>query len=191
MVIYPITFEMYQFCYGFSLIDLPWLNKFIGGYLANQADYVPNPYIMYYFNLSTVSTYCLAFILFGLLMIVKFVYFYQSKAELAKIKFTQIVYSIFIFGLILSGSLALQGAFYNPIKTVSLNSFFYIVGILSYVGIFLEIVYSIYKDINNFYKARVFLKASLLSIGHINPITVFSITLVIDVLLMLVQFFIA
>jgi hypothetical protein len=35
MAIYPITFEMYQFCYGFTFIDIPWLNKFIGAYLAN------------------------------------------------------------------------------------------------------------------------------------------------------------
>ena len=76
MAIYPITFEMYQFCYGFTFIDIPWLNKFIGAYLANQADYVPNSYVMFYYNLSTVSTYSLPLIIFGILMMIKGVYFY-------------------------------------------------------------------------------------------------------------------
>jgi hypothetical protein len=93
-----------------------------------------------------------------------------------------------MFGLVFSGSLALQGALYNPIKTVSLNSFFYIIGILAYVGILLEIIYSIYDNKDKLYKARIFMKASLLSISHINPITAFSITLVIDVLLTCIQY---
>ena len=38
---YPITFEYYYFCYGFMLVDLPWMNLEIGAIFGERSDYVP------------------------------------------------------------------------------------------------------------------------------------------------------
>ncbi len=109
---------------------------------------------------------------------------------MGRLKYTSIVYNVFLFGLIFSGSLSLQGAFYNPIKLVTLNAFFYLIGVLMFIFIFIEIIYSLNQNKQNFYKIRIFIKASMLSIGHVNPITVFSITVIIDLLMIALQYLI-
>lgn len=43
--------------------DIPWANKFIGIQYGRQGDYSPDPYRMYYVNLSFISTHLLALIL--------------------------------------------------------------------------------------------------------------------------------
>jgi len=47
-----------------------------------------------------------------------------------------LIYNIFIFGLILAGSLSIQGALFNPIKKITINAIFYILGILIYLTAF-------------------------------------------------------
>lgn len=49
-------------------------------------------------------------------------------------------------------------------------------------------VYSINKNKNELYKVRIFIKASLLSIGHLNPIIVVSVAIITDVLLIVLQY---
>ncbi len=36
-----------------------------------------------------------------------------------------------------AGSLSLQGAAFNPIKEVSINALFYLIGILGYIAVFI------------------------------------------------------
>lgn len=90
--------------------------------------------------------------------------------------------------MIYAGSLSLQGAIFNPIQNISVNGLFYILGILGYIIVFIEMVYSINKDKNELYKVRIFIKASLLSIGHLNPIIVVSVAIITDVLLIVLQY---
>lgn len=52
------------------------------------------------------------------------------------------MYNFFSLGAIIAGSLSLQGVILNPIDSLSANTVFYIVGIVMYFGIFIEIVYS-------------------------------------------------
>jgi len=43
--------------------DLPWLNEVLGSKMANPHDIKPEPYTLYYSNLSLVSTFFLALLL--------------------------------------------------------------------------------------------------------------------------------
>lgn len=52
-----------NYCYGFMAADIPWANKYIGTNFGRLGDYSPDPYRMYYINLSLISTYFLALIL--------------------------------------------------------------------------------------------------------------------------------
>jgi hypothetical protein len=72
MILYPITAELYSFCYGFSFIDIPWLNSYFGQLLAKRSDYVPETFIMYFYNLSIASTFMISFILFIILLSCKY-----------------------------------------------------------------------------------------------------------------------
>ena len=95
-----------------------------------------------------------------------------------------------MFGLTFAGSLALQGALFNPIKKMTVNGLFYIIGVVIYFGIFIELLISLYNAKEDFYKVRIFIKASLLSIGHMNPIIVVSISIITDFLLLILQYII-
>lgn len=93
-----------------------------------------------------------------------------------------------MFGMIYAGSLSLQGAIYNPIQKISVNGLFYLLGIMGYIAVFIEMIYSINKDKYELYKVRIFIKSSLLSIGHVNPIIVVSVAIITDILLIVLQY---
>lgn len=95
-----------------------------------------------------------------------------------------------MFGMTFAGSLSVQGARLNPIQKMTVNSLFYLIGIVLYLAIFIEMIYMVYQDKQNFYRVRIFLKATLLSIGHFNPIIVVSIAIILDILLVYLQFII-
>lgn len=42
--------------------DLPWFNLALGAKFGNPLDVLPQPYAMYYVNLSLISTYLVAII---------------------------------------------------------------------------------------------------------------------------------
>ncbi len=52
------------------------------------------------------------------------------------------LYNFFSLGAITCSCMSLQGAIFNPIETMSVNSVFYIIGIALYLGLILEIAYS-------------------------------------------------
>ena len=49
-------------------------------------------------------------------------------------------------------------------------------------------LYSVYQKKENFYRVRIFLKATFLSICHFNPIIMVSISIILDILLVCLQF---
>ena len=137
-------------------------------------------------QLNIASTYILALALFVILISLRFAI--NANKELLRSKYTHLVYSVFVFGLTFAGCLSLQGAKFNPISQLTLNSVFYLIGIIAYLAIFIEILYSVHSNRQNFYKIRIFLKATLLSLGHINPIIVVSMAIILDILLTVLQF---
>jgi hypothetical protein len=91
MVIYPSFGGFINYCYGFSLIDIPFLNSFFSLALTNQSDQSPPSFKMFYNNLNIASTYLLAFLGFSALMIFLTVYIFcrdysNSNANKQKIK---------------------------------------------------------------------------------------------------------
>lgn len=90
--------------------------------------------------------------------------------------------------------MALQGAYYNPVDSISLNSLFYIFGIAILVSIILETVNSIYKSIDRtlfpFDKPRIILKCMALSLSHANPLYIFMSLIFLDVCLLIIEYII-
>jgi hypothetical protein len=93
-----------------------------------------------------------------------------------------------MFGTTFAGSLSLQGARLNPIQKLTVNSLFYLIGIFLYLFVFIEMLYSVHNSKQNFYRIRIFVKATLLSIGHLDPLILVSMSIILDILLVLLQF---
>lgn len=123
--------------------DFPWINQYLGNLYGKLGDLSPDPLRMYYVNLSLISTYFLAIIVIMVIWLLLSLLGYlipQHTRKLESIK--TFVYNFFAFGAIISGSLSLQGIILNSIHSLSMNTIFYILGVIIYLGIFVEIFYS-------------------------------------------------
>jgi hypothetical protein len=185
---YPITHDFYYFCYGFMTVDLPWANHQIGSVFGQQADEIPNTLAMYFYNLNIASTYLLALCVGIGLICLRFLI--NESKKLTRTKYTHLIYGIFMFGMTFASSLSVQGAKLNPIQKLTINSLFYFIGIILYLAIFVEMLYSVHQNKQNFYRVRIFLKATLLSISHFNPMILVSMLIILDTLLVFLQFII-
>ena len=58
-------------------------------------------------------------------------------------------YNVFISGLVISSFLALQGSYFNPVNSISVNSLFYILGISIFVTILLHTAYRLYESVRD------------------------------------------
>lgn len=113
----------------------------------------------------------------------------SPKYDYKMYSYLQFLYNFFCFGLIFAGCASLQGAILNPMETLSINGAFYILGILIYFCMLCECVYKISQDkVYNFYKVRVMIKATLLSLSHFSPIYLLSSAVLIDIILTIVEF---
>lgn len=80
-------------------------------------------------------------------------------------------------------------SYHEPINSLTVNSAFYILGILLYFSLVCECIYMINKDkANNFWKIRVLFKATLLSLSHFSPTYLLSSTIVLDLVLIIVEY---
>jgi hypothetical protein len=69
MVIYPSFSGYINYCYGFSIIDIPVLNYYFSGLFTRQTDQSPASYKMFYSNINIASTYFLALLVFLVIII--------------------------------------------------------------------------------------------------------------------------
>ena len=69
LLVYPSYAELVDFCSGFMVADLPWLNDFFGATLAEPTDTTPLPYLLFYSSLSIGSTYLLALLVIAFLAV--------------------------------------------------------------------------------------------------------------------------
>lgn len=171
--------------------DFPWLNKFFGTLLADARDTSPAAYSIFYINMNLASMYLLALcvivclVIVGLLVGKSFGPKYQIKTN----AYFTFLYNFFVFGVTFAGCASLQGAIKNPVTSLNVNGIFYIIGILLYFSIVCECIYKITLDKTlNFWKIRVFIKATLLSLSHLSPIYLLSSTVVIDLVLVIVEY---
>ncbi len=98
------------------------------------------------------------------------------------------IYNVFISGTVIGSFLALQGAYYNPVQSISINSLFYILAISIFVIIFLEAIYSLYKSTPDtgipFHKLRIIIKCVALSMAYLNPLYIFMSLVFLDLCLL-------
>ena len=98
--------------------------------------------------------------------------------------YLRFLYNFFVFGSAFAGLASLQGAILNPVKSISINSLFYIVGILIYCCIFCEALYKVYRNPTiYFWRLRILMKASILSLAHFSPIYLLSVAVLIDIIM--------
>ena len=143
LILYPTYSEYINYCYGFMTADLPWLNKYFGTVMGNSRDVIPNSYLMYYSNLSLVSTYFLALIVKIILWFCLSIVGILKQSMRLKIQsFKSLIYNIFSLGAIIAGCLSLQGIILNPLEYTNFNTVFYIIGVALYFGILVQIIAS-------------------------------------------------
>lgn len=195
LALYPTYGEFLSYCYGFMAADFPWLNSQFERVAGRQYDLIPKPHAMYYANLSLFSTYSLALIVAGSLWLGAAVYGYlRPDLHLRIGSFKSFLYNFFVMGAVIAGCLSLEGSLLNPLQSFTLVSISYVAGIFVYVGLFVELVYSIATKnasdrlspvaaraegagerglADNFHKLRVFCKGTLLALLHLNPLYFF------------------
>lgn len=72
---------------------------------------------------------------------------------------------------------------------MTVNGFFYILGIALYFAALIEVCYSVkVKGSLSFWKIRVFFKATILSLCHWSPVYLIASTLFIDVILIIIEY---
>ena len=190
LLLFPTYFEYINYCSGFMYADFPWLNRFFGEKLADQRDIEPDAYSIFYDNMNLASMYLLALSIFILLAFIALLVGKSlPKQEYKMYSFLSFLYNFFSFGLFFAGCASLQGAIMNPISSLSVNSVFYIIGILVYFSMVCECIYRLSQDkALYFWKIRILMKATLLSMSHYSPIYLLASTVVIDLVLIIVEY---
>jgi len=179
LAIYPAYAELINYCYGFMMADLPWLNYYFASELSVPTEIIPSPYRIFYVSMSLASTYLLPIALFALLGTVLLIIYKACDNSAAGI-FCLVLYNFFLPGLIIAGMGCLQGAIYNSISQFTLNSTFYITGIIILFLILVESVYSLVLDQVHIYKLRILIKGICLSLLHFSPIYLFSVVVIFE-----------
>jgi hypothetical protein len=171
--------------------DLFWLNKVFASHLADKRDHSPPSFSVFFANMNIASMYLLNLCVLAFVGSIAFIISKKCKQQNnAKINaFFAFLYNYFVFGATFAGCASLQGAIINPISTLSINALFYIIGIMLYFLVICECVYKLSKSkVHNFWKIRVLLKATLLSLSHLNPIYLLSSAVIVDFILIAVEY---
>jgi len=136
-------------------LDFPWMNEKLGEVFGNPFDNSPTQMKLFYLDLNFGSTYGLAFSV----IIVSCALGYtgisifssnQEKRQLRISTYFNFMYNIFIYGALFSSMLAIQGCVNNSIHQIfSFDrisySASYIVGLLMFVLILIDLVHSLFK----------------------------------------------
>ena len=195
LLLFPTFMEYIQYCSGFMYADFPFLNAFFGSKLSDARDESPEPYAFFYTNMNLASMHllaCIAILAFvGVTVLVgKFCCEQRSRKRNFKMyAYLRFLYNFFIFGVVFAGCASLQGAFLNPISELSVNGMFYILGILLYFAALCETLYRLYTSVVvHFWRIRVFMKATLLSLAHFSPIYLVSTAVLVDLILVAIEY---
>lgn len=130
------------------IADMPWINNFFAGLFSDPRDSTPAPYLLFYSSLSIASTFLLPIIFMVLSYIILTVISYFKKEENETIaNIGLIIYNYFLGGLSFAAVACVQGAFLNPIENdLTVVSGFYLFGILFFLMIFGEAIWSTARD---------------------------------------------
>ena len=75
LVVFPSYAEYVNFCLGFMVVDLPWLNVMLPSAVANEFDYAPTGYYFYFTNMNLAAMHLITTVIFLLLLLLAFCFF--------------------------------------------------------------------------------------------------------------------
>jgi hypothetical protein len=114
----------------------------------------------------------------------------DSESSLKKRNYIELLWNVFIFSMCYYACLSVQGAFYNYSQVITVNGAFYIFGMLVFIYVTIETFYAFSRNFRNISKVRIYVKACLLSLAHLNPIYVVSVCVIFDMLMVVLQFYV-
>ena len=79
IAVYPTYAEYVNFCLGFMIVDLPWLNNILPEVFASPFDNAPTGYFFYFTNMNFAAMHFFTFLLFVILFVAAFFCFSQHQ----------------------------------------------------------------------------------------------------------------
>ena len=175
LALYPTYAELLDYCAGFMFADLPWLNNAFADRLSDASDASPAPFRLFYASLSLSSTFLFALITIAAITVVLATIAYLSVDSRTTVRNVALaLYNFFLGGICFAAVVSVQGAVLNSMASFSVVSLFYLLGIVLFVCVLGEALWSLRKDVQNLFKLRVIAKCVLLSVLHYSPISLFS-----------------
>jgi hypothetical protein len=188
-MLYPTYAELLDYCKGFMLADFSWLNEYFFSILSDPRDNSPKPYLIFYTSLSFSSMYLLPFVLLiTVFVLLKLISCLKPSSKQALGNLISVFYSYFLGGLSFAAAACVQGAILNPMDNdLTVSLFFYLLGLVVFLSILAEAVWSTCRDIHNLFKIRTIVKSVLLSILHYNAIYLFPLVIVCELAYMVIK----
>jgi uncharacterized membrane protein len=200
LVVFPTYAEYVNFCLGFMVVDLPWLNNLLPSLMTNEFDTTPTGYLFYFTNMNFAAMHFFTFLIFLGLLIISYFLLVDTKASEIKIDekskavvnvrfkaVKEFYLNFFCFGLAFAGFSSVIGAFLNYSSVLTLNGVFYIVGVIVYGAILSEACVGVIMS-HRLCRLRVVLKATFLAGAGLNPLYLAAVAMIVDGLLMGVEY---
>ena len=131
LAVFPAYAELLDFCRGFMVADLPFLDDVFGSNLADSLDTSPDPFRIFYASLSVSATFLSALIVIVALLLVAGIAAYLSADSRPHLRnCAHFLFNFFYGGLAFASVVCIQGAFLNLAEDFTVISSFYILGIL-------------------------------------------------------------
>jgi hypothetical protein len=136
LAVFPVYAELIDYCRGFMVADLPFLDATFAALLSDPLDASPDPYRVFYASLSVSSTYLLALIAVAALAVVLGLTAYLSEGcRPALGNCALFLLNFFYGGLAFASIVCVQGAFLNLAEEFTVVSSFYLLGIVIFVAL--------------------------------------------------------
>ena len=74
-MVFPTYAEYVNFCLGFMVVDLPWLNDLLPESFANPYDTSPTGYLFFFSNMNLAAMHLFTLLIFLSLMLAAYCYF--------------------------------------------------------------------------------------------------------------------
>ena len=189
LMVYPSRPELIDYCSGFMMADLPMLNSFFGSRLSDPRDLSPAPYRLFFTSLSLSSTYLLALAMItAIALCLGLALLLASQWRKALGNAALFFYCFFVGGLAFAAAACVQGALINFADEFTRLSAFYLLGVVAFLALLGEALWSCLTARRNVFKLRVLAKASLLCAMHLNPLYLFSLVLGAETFFVLLEY---
>ena len=200
LVVFPTYAEYVNFCMGFMVVDLPWLNNLLPEVFANPYDLCPTGYLFFFNNMNLAAMHFFTVLIFITLLVIAYCCLSDKKENEIKIDdkektvvnfkfraFKEFLLNFFGFGLAFAGFSSILGAFLNYASALTLSGLFYILGVILYGVIFSEAFAGLILS-RRLCRIRIVLKATFLAGAGLNPLYLSSVAMIVDGLLLGIEY---